>query len=171
MPARPPGCARRPPAATPTPPPVIFHHEATVPSRRYTESMPAGLLLTIAIVSEVAATLALRMSHGFTRPLPVLIVVAGYATSFWFMAQVLKHLPVGLTYAVWSAVGTALIATFGIVAWGESATMLKLASLGLIIMGVVGLNLASPSPLPPATVGTVLARPPPRPPAATARSR
>jgi small multidrug resistance pump len=107
--------------------------------------MPAGLLLTIAIVSEVAATLALRMSHGFSRPIPSMIVVTGYAISFFFLAQVLKHLPVGLTYAVWSAVGTALIATFGIVAWGESATVLKFASLGLIIMGVVGLNLASPS--------------------------
>jgi small multidrug resistance pump len=106
-------------------------------------AMPASILLTIAIVSEVAATLALRMSHGFSRPLPVAIVVAGYAISFWFMAQVLKQLPVGLTYAVWSAVGTALIATFGIVAWGESATVLKIASLGLIIMGVVGLNLTS----------------------------
>jgi small multidrug resistance pump len=105
--------------------------------------MPAGLLLTIAIVSEVTATVALRMSHGFTRPLPVAIVVAGYAISFWLMALVLKQLPVGLTYAVWSAVGTALIATFGIFAWGESATLLKLASLGLIIMGVVGLNLTS----------------------------
>jgi small multidrug resistance pump len=105
--------------------------------------MPAAFLLTIAIVSEVAATLALRMSHGFTRPLPVLVVVAGYAISFWFMAQVLKQLPVGVTYAVWSAVGTALIAAFGIVAWGESATLLKLASLALIIMGVVGLNFTS----------------------------
>lgn len=107
--------------------------------------MPAGILLTIAIVSEVAATLALRMSHGFSRPIPSLIVVAGYAISFFLLAQVLKQLPVGLTYAVWSAVGTALIATFGIIAWGESATVLKLASLGLIIMGVVGLNIASPS--------------------------
>jgi small multidrug resistance pump len=105
--------------------------------------MPAALLLSIAIVSEVTATVALRMSHGFSRPLPVAVVVAGYAISFWFMAQVLKQLPVGVTYAVWSAVGTALIATFGIVAWGESATILKLASLGLIIMGVVGLNLTS----------------------------
>ena len=105
--------------------------------------MPAGLLLSIAIVSEVAATLALRMSHGFSRPVPAMVVVAGYAISFWFMSQVLKELPVGLTYAVWSAVGTALIATFGILAWGESATLLKLASLVLIIIGVVGLNLAS----------------------------
>jgi small multidrug resistance pump len=105
--------------------------------------MPAGLLLTIAILTEVAATLAMRMSHGFTRPVPTMIVVAGYAISFWFMAQVLKELPVGLTYAVWSAVGTAVIATFGIFVWGESATVLKLASLGLIIMGVVGLNMTS----------------------------
>jgi small multidrug resistance pump len=105
--------------------------------------MPAGLLLTIAIFSEVAATLAMRMSHGFTRPVPTVIVVAGYAISFWFMAQVLKELPIGLTYAVWSAVGTAVIATFGILVWGESATVLKLASLGLIIMGVVGLNMTS----------------------------
>jgi small multidrug resistance pump len=105
--------------------------------------MPAGILLTIAIVSEVAATIALRMSHGFSRPLPVLVVVAGYAVSFWLMAQVLKELPVGFTYAVWSAVGTALIAAFGIVAWGESATLVKFASLALIIMGVVGLNLTS----------------------------
>ena len=105
--------------------------------------MPAGILLTIAIVSEVAATLALRMSHGFSRPLPVVVVVAGYAISFWLMALVIRQLPVGLTYAVWSAVGTALIATFGIVAWGESATLVKLASLALIIMGVVGLNLSA----------------------------
>ena len=105
--------------------------------------MPAGLLLTIAILSEVAATLALRMSHGFTRPVPSMIVVAGYAISFYFMAQVLKELPVGLTYAVWSAVGTAVIATFGIIVWGESATVMKLASLGLIIMGVVGLNMTN----------------------------
>jgi small multidrug resistance pump len=107
--------------------------------------MPAGLLLTIAIVSEVAATLALRMSHGFSRPIPSMVVVIGYAISFYLLSQVLKHLPVGLTYAVWSAVGTALIATFGIIAWGESATVLKFASLALIIMGVVGLNIASPS--------------------------
>jgi len=105
--------------------------------------MPAGLLLAFAIFAEVAATIALRMSHGFTRPLAVAVVVAGYAVSFWLLALVLKQLPIGLTYAVWSAVGTALIAAFGIVDWGESATALKFASLGLIIMGVVGLNFTS----------------------------
>jgi small multidrug resistance pump len=104
--------------------------------------MPTGILLTIAIVSEVAATVSLRLADGFSRPLPSAIVVAGYAVSFWMLALVLRHLPVGLTYAVWSAAGTALIAAIGIVAFGEAATALKLASLALIIMGVVGLNLA-----------------------------
>ena len=104
--------------------------------------MPAGILLTIAIVTEVAATVSLRLSDGFSRPLPSAIVVVGYAVSFWMLALVLKQLPVGLTYAVWSAAGTALIAAIGIVAFGEPATAVKLASLGLIIMGVVGLNLA-----------------------------
>jgi small multidrug resistance pump len=70
------------------------------------------------------------------------VVVAGYGISFWMLALVLKQLPVGLTYAVWSAAGTALIAAVGIFAFGEGATVLKLASLALIIMGVVGLNLA-----------------------------
>jgi small multidrug resistance pump len=105
--------------------------------------MPTGILLTFAILAEVTATLALRVSDGLSRPLPVAVTVVGYGISFWLMSLVLKHMPVGLTYAVWSAVGTALIAGFGIVAWGESATVLKLASLGLIIMGVVGLNLTN----------------------------
>jgi small multidrug resistance pump len=104
--------------------------------------MPAGILLSIAIVSEVAATVSLRLSDGFSRPAPAAIVVAGYAVSFWMLALVLRQLPVGLTYAVWSAAGTALIAGIGMVAFGEPATAVKLASLALIIMGVVGLNLA-----------------------------
>jgi small multidrug resistance pump len=68
--------------------------------------------------------------------------VIGYGISFWMLALVLEQLPIGLTYAVWSAAGTALIAAIGMLAFGEGATTLKLASLGLIIMGVVGLNFA-----------------------------
>ena len=69
-------------------------------------------------------------------------MVVGYGLSFWMLALVLRDMPIGLTYAVWAAVGTALIAAIGIVAFGEPATALKLLSLGLIIAGVVGLNLA-----------------------------
>ena len=103
--------------------------------------MPA-ILLTIAILAEVAGTVALKYTDGFTNLGPSALVVAGYGLSFWMLALVLRDLPIGLTYAVWAAVGTALIAAIGIVAFGEPATSLRLASLGLIIAGVVGLNLA-----------------------------
>jgi small multidrug resistance pump len=101
------------------------------------------LLLAAAISSEVAATLALKASDGLSRPVPAAIVVVGYAASFWLLALVLKHLSVGTTYAVWSAVGTAAIALIGMLAYGEAATTLKLASLGLIVVGVIGLNVAN----------------------------
>jgi multidrug transporter EmrE-like cation transporter len=104
--------------------------------------MPVALLLSFAIVTEVAGTVALRYSEGFTRPLPSAFVVLGYGISFWLLALVLRELSVGTTYAVWSAAGTALIAVVGVFAFGEPATALKLASLALIIIGVVGLNLA-----------------------------
>jgi small multidrug resistance pump len=103
--------------------------------------MPA-LFLAIAIVAEVAGTVALKYTDGFTNPGPSVLVVAGYGLSFWMLALVLRELPISLTYAVWAAVGTALIAAIGIVAFGEPATTLKLLSLALIIAGVVGLNVA-----------------------------
>jgi small multidrug resistance pump len=104
--------------------------------------MPIALLLSLAIVTEVAGTVALRYSDGFTKLAPTVLVVLGYGASFWLLAMVLKELSIGTTYAVWSAAGTALIAAFGIFALGEPATALKLGSLALIIIGVVGLNFA-----------------------------
>jgi multidrug transporter EmrE-like cation transporter len=104
--------------------------------------MPVALLLSLAIVTEVAATVALRFTDGFTRLVPSAVVVAGYGVSFWLLALVLRQISIGTTYAVWSAAGTALIAAIGVLAFGEPATALKVASLGLIILGVVGLNLA-----------------------------
>ena len=104
--------------------------------------MPVGALLTIAIAAEVAATISLRYSDGFTRLLPSAIVVLGYATSFWLLSQILKELSVGTTYAIWAGAGTAAIAVIGIVALGEPATAIKLASIALIVAGVIGLNLS-----------------------------
>jgi small multidrug resistance pump len=101
-----------------------------------------ALMLTAAITSEVIATLALKASEGFSRPGPIALVVIGYAASFALLALVLKHLSVGTTYAIWSAAGTAAIALIGIALYGEGASMLKLASLGLIVLGVIGLNAA-----------------------------
>ncbi len=104
--------------------------------------MPGWLLLTLAIATEVVGTVALRASDGFTRLAPALVVVVGYALSFYFLALTLKQISLGVTYAVWAGAGTAAIALIGILALDEGAGVLKLASLALIIAGVIGLNLA-----------------------------
>lgn len=102
--------------------------------------MPAGILLAIAIASEVAATISLRYADGFSRPLPSTIVVLGYALSFWLLSLVLRDIPVGTTYAIWAGAGTAAIAVIGMAVLGEPATALKIGSIALIILGVIGLN-------------------------------
>ena len=99
-------------------------------------------MLAFAIAAEVIATVALKASDGFSRPLPSVLVVVGYLVSFWLLALVLKNLSVGTTYAIWSAAGTAAVALIGIAMYGEAASALKLASLGLIVLGVIGLNAA-----------------------------
>ena len=101
-----------------------------------------ALLLSAAITAEVIATVSLKASDGFSKPIPSAITVVGYLISFWLLALVLKELSVGTTYAIWSAVGTAAVAVIGIAAYGESASLLKIASLGLIVLGVIGLNAA-----------------------------
>lgn len=99
-------------------------------------------LLILAIVAEVIGTSALRASQGFTRLLPSLIVVAGYATTFYLMSQALKVFPLGFTYAVWSGVGTALIALVGWLYFRDAFSWGAVAGMLLIIAGVVVLNLS-----------------------------
>lgn len=101
-----------------------------------------ALLLSGAIATEVIATVSLKASDGFSRPVLSAITIAGYVLSFWLLALVLKELSVGTTYAIWSAVGTAAVAVIGIAVYGEAASFLKIASLGLIVLGVIGLNAA-----------------------------
>ena len=128
---------RRVVARTDRRPPVLRLPSAVATFR----PMPPFALLALAIASEIVATLALRASAGFTRIVPSVVVVVGYATAFWLLALVLKSIPVSVAYAVWSAVGTALIAAIGMVVFGEPSGPVRLASLALIIVGVVGLNL------------------------------
>jgi small multidrug resistance pump len=104
--------------------------------------MPPGLLLAIAIATEVGATLCLRASEGFSRPLPSVFVVIGYGVSFWLLALVLRDISVGTTYAIWAGAGTAAIALVGMLALGEPATAVRIGSIALIVAGVIGLNLA-----------------------------
>ena len=103
--------------------------------------MPAGVLLALAITIEVGATISLRYSDGFTRPLPSAIVVVGYVLSFYLLALVLRDISVSTAYAVWAGAGTAAVALIGMAILGEPATAIKLASIALIVIGVIGLNL------------------------------
>ncbi|MBX6751213.1 MAG: multidrug efflux SMR transporter [Micromonosporaceae bacterium] len=102
----------------------------------------AYVLLAFAILAEVAGTTSLKFSEGFTRLWPSVGTLAGYGLSFYLLSLVLKSVPVGTAYAIWSAVGTALIATIGILFLGESATLPRLLGIALVIVGVVILNLA-----------------------------
>ncbi len=105
--------------------------------------MNPWLALAIAIVSEVAGTSALKSSEGFTRLAPSLVVVAGYASAFYFMSLTLKTIPVAVTYAVWSGVGIALITLVAWVVYGQALDRGALAGIALIVAGVVVLNLFS----------------------------
>lgn len=102
----------------------------------------AYVLLAFAILAEVAGTTSLKFSEGFSKLWPSLGTLAGYGVSFYLLSQVLKSVPVGTAYAIWSAAGTALIATIGIVFLGESATLPRLLGILLVIAGVVVLNLS-----------------------------
>ncbi|GAB2738565.1 hypothetical protein GCM10027072_37100 [Streptomyces bullii] len=99
------------------------------------------LLLAVAIAAEVAGTTAMKYSDGFSRLWPSLLTLLGYLVSFALLAQTLKTLSVGTAYAIWSGVGTAAIATIGMLFLGEGMTATKAAGIALIIVGVVVLNL------------------------------
>jgi small multidrug resistance pump len=104
--------------------------------------MLAWIYLAAAIASEVVGTLFLRFTDGFTRPAPSTLVIATYAVSLWLTALALRELEISLAYAVWAGVGTAAVAVIGMAVLGESVNALKVASIALVIGGVVGLNLS-----------------------------
>lgn len=100
------------------------------------------LYLVVAILLEVSGTTCMKLSEGFTRLVPSILLFVFYALSLGMLTLALKRIDVSIAYAVWSAVGTALIATIGVLWFKEPITALKLISLALIIGGVVGLNLS-----------------------------
>ena len=105
--------------------------------------MNPWLILSLAILLEVCGTVCLKLSHGFSRLLPSIGVVCFYLASFAVIAQSLKTLEVGIAYAIWAGVGTALIAVVGILAFGESVTAFKILGLLMIIGGTFLLRMAS----------------------------
>jgi small multidrug resistance pump len=102
----------------------------------------AFALLFLAITAEVGATAALPRTQSFRDPGWSVLVLAAYALSFWLLAIVIRHVPVSTAYAVWSGLGTAAIAVVGVTLLGEPWDALKVVALGMIVAGVVLLNLS-----------------------------
>ncbi|MDE1176418.1 MAG: multidrug efflux SMR transporter [Edaphobacter sp.] len=101
------------------------------------------LWLAGAILSEVIATSSLKASNGFTRLFPSVAVVIGYGTAFYCLSQTLKTIPVGVAYAIWSGLGTVLIAVVGLVLYKQKLDSAAVAGMALIIAGVLVMNLLS----------------------------
>ena len=101
------------------------------------------LILVLAGLFEVGWAIGLKYTEGFTKFWPTVWTVGAMALSLWLLGVAMKSLPVGTAYAVWVGVGAVGTAALGIVLFGEAATLARLASLGLIVAGIIGLKLAS----------------------------
>lgn len=105
----------------------------------------AWILLVVAGLMEVGWAIGLKYTEGFTRPVPSVLTLAAMTASVLLLGVAMKSLPVGTSYAVWVGVGAIGTAILGIVLFGEPANLGRLASLGLILAGIVGLKLATPA--------------------------
>ncbi|MCD2186480.1 DMT family transporter [Actinomycetospora soli] len=98
--------------------------------------------LAVAIAAEVAGTVSLKLSEGFSRLVPSIVVVVGYVVAFYSLSQALaRGLPVGVAYGIWAATGVAAIAIIGALFLGESLTWVQVGGIGLVIAGVLALEL------------------------------
>jgi small multidrug resistance pump len=100
------------------------------------------IFLIIAIIFEVAGTTSMKVSEGFTRAFPSVMIFVFYGLSFTALTLALKRLDISLAYAIWAGLGTVLITVIGILWFREPGSMIKYISIALIVIGVVGLNLA-----------------------------
>jgi len=105
--------------------------------------VPAHLYLAFAIGSEVVGTLALKSSRGFTALVPSIVVAVSYVFAFIMLSLALRTLNVGTAYAIWSGVGTALVAVAGVVLFDERLSLTAIAGIALIVIGVVVLEMGS----------------------------
>ena len=103
------------------------------------------VLLIIAIFLEVSGTISMKFSDGFTKLVPVIAMLIFYACGLSLLALTLRTIDISVAYAVWSGLGTAIIAIFGMLWFKEAVTLVKIISILLIIVGVIGLNLGGSS--------------------------
>ena len=107
----------------------------------------AWAVLAVAIVLEVAGTTCMRLSDGFSRLTPSVLIFVFYAASFALNTFIVRTLGLSVVYAVWSGVGTVATALIGMLYFKEPATAMKLVSITLVVVGVFGLHAASRSPV------------------------
>ncbi|MEE4411257.1 MULTISPECIES: SMR family transporter [Serratia] len=105
--------------------------------------MSGFIYLTMAIVAEVIATTMLKASEGFTRLWPSLAVVVGYAVAFWGLSMVVKTMPLGIVYAIWSGMGIVLVSIAAVFVYQQKLDLPAVIGMGLIIAGVLVINLLS----------------------------
>ncbi len=99
--------------------------------------------LAISIIAEVIATSSLKSSEGFTKLIPSVIVVLGYGVAFHFLSLTLKTIPIGVAYAIWAGAGVTLVAVVGWLLFGQKLDAPAIVGMGLIITGVVVLQVFS----------------------------
>ena len=104
----------------------------------------AWFILFIAGICEIGWAVGLKYTEGFSRPVPSVLTAGAMVVSLVLLGFALKTLPVGTGYAVWTGIGAVGTAILGIVLFGESMEPMRLASIGLIVAGIVGLKLATP---------------------------
>jgi len=102
------------------------------------------IYLIVAIITEVIGTAAMKLSHGFTKVVPSILMLAFYGLSFAFLTLAVKKIDVSIGYAIWAGIATALVATVGVLYFKEPVTTIKIVSIALIVLGVIGLTLADP---------------------------
>ncbi|MES2713640.1 MAG: quaternary ammonium compound efflux SMR transporter SugE [Pseudomonadota bacterium] len=101
----------------------------------------AWIYLALAGILEVGWAVGLKYTQGFTRPLPTVFTIASMVASLGLLGLALRTLPIGTAYAIWTGIGTIGTAILGIALFGEAATAARLACIGLILAGIVGLKL------------------------------
>ena len=107
--------------------------------------MSQWFFLSVAIISEVVATSALKASDGFTQLWPSLLAIGGYGTAFFFLSLTLRTMPIGMAYAIWSGIGIVLVTLIAWLVFGQSLDIPAIIGLTLIIVGVIILQVFSRS--------------------------
>lgn len=107
--------------------------------------MTGLMYLTMAIIAEVIATTMLKASEGFTRLWPSVVVIVGYAVAFWGLSMVVKTMPLGIVYAIWSGMGIVLVSVAAVFIYQQKLDLPAVLGMSLIIAGVLVINLFSKS--------------------------